>query len=113
MVYADVLINIASTTTLDAVATDTPVVSLAFDMVPTHPDRSVSRLHEFTHYKPIVESRAVRVCHSQAELFDVLGTYLEDRACDSALRSAARERFLTFDDAANAERVARAIAEIR
>jgi hypothetical protein len=112
MAYADVLINVASTTSLDAVATDTPTVSLAFDMVSTHPDRSVSRLNEFTHYKPIVESRAVRVCHSQDDLFAVLNMYLADRDCDRDLRAAARRRFLTFDDGQNAERVARAIADL-
>ena len=105
MVHADLLLNQASTTSLDAMATDTPVVNIAFDLKPTHPDMSIARVYGFTHYKRIVETGAVRLAHTEAELFSLINAYLGDRAIDAERRRLACERFITFTDGRASERI--------
>lgn len=111
MRHADVLINQASTTSLDAMATDTPVVNIAFDSRPTHPDNSISRVYGFTHYKRIVDTGAVTLTHSEDALYETLTRYLASPELNRAERLAARQAFLTFADGASAARVAQAILQ--
>jgi hypothetical protein len=106
MRHADLLLNQASTTSLDAMATDTPVVNIAFDLTPTHADASIARVYGFTHYKRIVDSGAVRLAHSSDELFAMINDYLRDRSIDADRRAAARRDFLTYADGQAAERIA-------
>ena len=110
--HADVLINIGSTTSLDAIASDTPVVNIAFDIEKTAPELSTARFYDYTHYKPIVESRAVRVVDSREMFFDVMNAYLADRGIDRDLRARASREFLTFADGESASRVATAITSL-
>lgn len=109
MRYADVLINIASTTSLDALATDAPIVNIAFDVSETAVEASCGRFYGYSHYVQIVDSAAVRLAHSEGELREILNTYLQDRSVDREARMAARDRFLTFADAGSADRVGAAI----
>ncbi|MGH2454264.1 MAG: hypothetical protein ACRDF5_10985 [bacterium] len=109
MRHADVLVNIASTTSLDAIATDTPVVNIAFDLHPAHPETSAARFYGFAHYRPIVETGAVRLTRTPEELNAAVNAYLDDPGLDAAERRLARERFLTFFDARSAWRVADAL----
>jgi CDP-glycerol glycerophosphotransferase (TagB/SpsB family) len=106
MRHADLLINQASTTSLDAMCTNTPVVNIAFDLNPTHADTSIARVYGFTHYKRIVDSGAVRLTRSAEELYATINAYLADRSLDADRRLAARRAFVTFDDGSAAERIA-------
>jgi hypothetical protein len=112
MRHADVLINIASTTSLDALATDTPIVNIAFDITPNPPETSCARFYGYSHYKPIVDAGCVRVAASEVELCRLLNAYLEDRTLDRDVRRAARDSFLTFADATSARRMSEAIASV-
>jgi hypothetical protein len=109
MSYADVLINIASTTSLDAMAVNIPVVNIAFDMKPTHQESSVLRYFNYSHYKPIVETGAVRMCYDPGQLIDAINACLADPNSESELRRLACKQFLTFTDGLSSERVAQAI----
>lgn len=106
MNHADVLVNIASTTTLDAIAADTPVTSLAFDMEPAPAELSSARLYELSHLRPIVDSQAVRVVREREELIEVINSYLDDRTIDRPARDRARRSFMTFSDGGSAGRIA-------
>jgi hypothetical protein len=105
MGHADLLLNQASTTSLDAMATDTPVINIAFDLKPTHPDMSIARVYGFTHYKRIVETGAVRLADTREELFSLINAYLGDRSLDADRRREAVDRFITFTDGRAAERI--------
>jgi hypothetical protein len=106
MGHSDLLLNQASTTSLDAMATDTPVVNIAFDLRATHPEMSIARLYGFTHYKRIVDTGAVKLARSAEELFALMNAYLSDRSLDADHRLEARRKFVTFEDGTAAARVA-------
>ncbi len=106
MTHADVLINQASTTTLDALATDTPVVNIAFDLAPTHPDTSIREVYRFTHYRRIVDSEAVSLAHSPDELFAELSRALLDPSVGRNQRRQALEAFVGPQDGMAAARIA-------
>jgi hypothetical protein len=112
MTHADVLINIASTTTLDAIAADTPVVSIAFDMEPVVPELATERLYELSHCKPIVESGAVRLARDPEAFCAAVNSYLDDSGIDRDRREVARQQFLTFSDGSSAQRISYAIADV-
>ena len=107
--HMDVLINIASTASLDGIAADVPVVNLAFDAVPTHPATSVARYTRYSHFKPILDTKAVRSADSLPDMVRLVNAALADRSADEAFRRSARGRFLTFEDDQSARRVADAI----
>jgi hypothetical protein len=112
MVHADLLLNQASTTSLDAMATGTPVVNIAFDLTPTHPDMSIARVYGFTHYKRIVDSGAVRLAHTAEELFALMNTFLRDRSVDALLRADARDQFIGPAQGCAAARIADAVERL-
>jgi hypothetical protein len=112
MTHADVVVNIGSTTSLDAIAADTPVVNIAFDIERTVPELSAARFYDYSHYKPIVESRAVTLAQDGDSFFAAVNAYLQDRNIDRELRSLARGAFLTFADGGNSARVAAAVTNL-
>ena len=85
LVHSDVVVNVASTTTIDAAALDRPVVNVAFDggSGPVDPLRSVARFYSFHHYRRIVGSGGVRIAESPADLARVVAGYLADPARDA------------------------------
>jgi CDP-glycerol glycerophosphotransferase (TagB/SpsB family) len=112
MTHADVVINIGSTTSLDAIAADTPVVNISFDMSEITPELSAARFYDYSHYKPIVQSKAVRVVETQEGFFSAVNAYLDDRAIDGDYRAEARRQFLTYGDGLSSNRVAGAIMDL-
>lgn len=82
--HADVVVNTASTISIDAASVGTPVVCLDFDAeagLPYH--RSVSRFYDFTHQKPIVASGGVARARSPGEAVAAITRYLEDPSRDA------------------------------
>ncbi len=77
--HADVVVNAASSISIDAAALGTPVVCVDFDAeegVSYH--RSVSRFYDFTHQQPIVRSGGVVRARTPEELVDAVRAYLAD-----------------------------------
>lgn len=75
--HAAVGINVASTTSLELCMLDKPVINVGFN--PPHVERQevdYSRYYQFDHYRPIVESGAVEVAYSEAELYGQLASAL-------------------------------------
>lgn len=62
-------INVASTVTLDSIVLDKPVVNIAYDgPQKVHPLISARRIYRYDHYRHVVDSGAVSVSYSFAEL---------------------------------------------
>jgi hypothetical protein len=112
MSHADVVVNIGSTTSLDAIAADTPVVNISFDIDDIAPELSAARFYDYTHYKPILESRAVRLVEDRESFFTTVNAYLDDRSIDREMRTEARRKFLTFSDGGSARRIADVITSL-
>lgn len=95
--YADVVVNYASTITLEAFCFDKPVVNIGFPA-------AYLDAYTFTHYKPIVDAGAVRVAKSLAELLEDVSRYLEAPETDRANRARIFEEFIHFKDGLSYQR---------
>ena len=106
MRHADVVVNVASTISIEACIFDTPVVNIGFDGADDSPYvKSARRYYSFTHYVNITSRQAVRVAASPQELVRDVAAYLADPAIDSAGRSQVVLDQCQFTDGQSAERV--------
>jgi len=69
MQFSDVVLNVASTTTLDAILFDTPVVCPCFNFkIPDNAYNAVSKLYNTHHYKEVTKSGAIHLPRSFTQL---------------------------------------------
>jgi len=109
--HSDVLVDFASTTTIEACVFDTPVVNVGFDDEEGLPlPLSIRRRYACEHYRPVVDAGAARVASSPQDLVMQVGRYLQDPAADRDGRRTMVERLCGFTDADAGRRVAREIA---
>lgn len=81
MYHSSVVVNVASTTSVDAAVFDTPVVNIAFDLPRSRPYLlSTRRYYDYLHYRPIVDSNGVDVVSSFEDLCRSIDRYLVDPA---------------------------------
>lgn len=81
--HADVVVNLASTLTLDAAVCDRPVVNVAYDLSPGKPFQALAeQFYTYDHYRTVVETGAVRLARSPGELAAHVSAYLRDPALD-------------------------------
>ncbi|HED38055.1 MAG TPA: hypothetical protein ENI76_07410 [Ignavibacteria bacterium] len=83
--HSDVMINTASTMSIDASVFDKPVINIAFDgWEEKQFHESVSRFYKpsHAHYQPIVKSGGVRITYSIDDLIEVINLYLNDPTLD-------------------------------
>lgn len=80
MMYSDVVVNIASTISVDAACFDTPVINVAFDSPGAGSTYvgPVDRYYKYTHYSKVTETGAVQVVFSPEEFLTALRNYFED-----------------------------------
>ena len=97
--HSDVVLNYASTITLEACAFDKPVVNIGF---PPY----FMNAYSFTHYRPVVELGAVRIVKSLEELVAEINAYLQNPGRDRENRKAAVREFIGYTDAKSYQRVA-------
>lgn len=86
--HADVVINLASTLSLDAALCDRPVVNVGFDL---SPERSMQHTIEryythYDHYRTVMEAGAVRLARSPEELLAHITAYLRNPVLERAER---------------------------
>ena len=104
--YADVVVNVASTISIEACIFDTPVVNISFDGPDPSPFvSSARRYYSFTHYVNITRHHAVRVAASPHEMIEQVGRYLADPSLDAAGRRQVVLEQCQFTDGASAARV--------
>ena len=93
MLYSDVVVNIASTTTIDAAAFDTPVVNAAWDGFSTKPsEKSCRRYYDFNHYRKVVETGGIRIAYDIDELVRHIQAYLDNPSLEAEGRQKIREQ---------------------
>lgn len=93
--HSAVCVNAASTISLDAVACDVPVISVAYDgdsKLPPHD--SIATAYEFTHQPPFLRFGATTMARSRSELQATLRDALTNADRHRANRQQAAEAFL-------------------
>lgn len=103
--YSDVVVNYASTITLESFVFDKPVVNIGF------PEYYMNA-YSFTHYKPVVETKALRIAHSMEELISEMDAYLRDPSREKEERKKAAQEFIGFADGKSYERVVEQLSAI-
>lgn len=112
LAHADVVLNCASSISIDAAAVGTPVVAVAFDPEGDVPYwRSVRRYFDFTHQQHVVRSGGVRVAPDLDALVREVRAYLADRQRDAAGRAHLVERLCHRVDGGSGKRVADAVLQ--
>jgi hypothetical protein len=110
--HADVVVNVASTISIEACIFDTPVVNINFDGPDAAPYvKSARRYYSFTHYVNITSRGAVRVATSPEELARDVAAYLADPSLDAAGRRQVVLDQCQFTDGRSAERVVRFVLD--
>ena len=110
--HADVVVNVASTISIEACIFDTPVVNINFDGPDDSPYvKSARRYYSFTHYVNITSRGAVRVAKSPDELVRDVAAYLADPSLDAAGRRQVVLDQCQFTDGRSAERVVRLVLD--
>ena len=113
LLHADVCLNIWSSMSLDAVAVDTPVISVAFAAQRgSLEDRFCRSVYQTDWYRPIVESGGVRMARDLDALVAETLAYVRDRSRDATARAGLAARECGPLDGASAERLASMIAEV-
>lgn len=84
MANSEVIINVASTITLEACVVNRPVVNIGFDGR-TQKDyhEAVRRYFDYTHYRNILKTGGVRVAWTKEEFVKIVNAYLEDDKLDA------------------------------
>jgi len=103
---SDIVMNTASTTSIEAAALDKPIINLAFDMEKTSYWFSCQRYYEFEHYKPVVESGAVKLANSPDELITLILRYLDNPHFEKEERVRLKNKMCFKLDGQSSDRVA-------
>lgn len=112
MCYSDIVINVASTITIDAAAFNTPIVNVAFDGYKTKPYKdSCRRYYDYEHYKNIVKTGGVKIAYSIDELIQYINFYLNNPAADSEGREKIRKEQCWKLDGNSGRRIAEYILQ--
>jgi hypothetical protein len=90
MKHSDIVINLASTITIDAAWFDTPVINVAIDFESADYEGSVKRFYQYTHYKEVVECEASVVTNSIPEFIEAVNF-----AIDNPMHKALQRKILT------------------
>lgn len=107
MLYADVVINLASTVTIDAAVFDTPIICIGFDYRGHRPFMaSVKRLYEFDHYAKLKTTGGFDLAESKEQLIHQINNNLNNPNHLSLNRKKIVDQQCVFTDGKSGERVA-------
>lgn len=108
--YADVMVNFATTLTLESAIVDTPTVLAAFSPIdPEEMERYVVGLHFKLHYKRLVERNLVPVAWSRDELITWINRSLDDPSGYRRQRAEIVRDWVQFTDGGSGRRLGDAI----
>lgn len=96
MKYSGIVINLASTTTLDAIIFNTPVICVSFNLdsyVNDNAWNSASNWYRSSHYGYIVNSGAIKVARNMNEFLLYVDDYLSDSTIDEENREILSREF--------------------
>jgi CDP-glycerol glycerophosphotransferase (TagB/SpsB family) len=107
---ADVMVNFATTVTLEAAIVDTPTLLVAFSPIdPDEMQRYVVGLHFDMHYKALVQRDLVPVAWDRAQLVSWINRYLDDPSLYRAQRASIVREWVQFTDGLSGQRLGDAI----
>lgn len=87
MAHADVVVNIASTMTLEAALCDRPVVCVGYDLAPGRPaEAAIRQYYGFDHFRTVLALGAAPVADDRQALLERVRAYLEHPERDRAGR---------------------------
>lgn len=111
--HCDIIINTASTLTLDATANDRPSILIGYDGN-DHPSywQQIIRVYEREHVKTVLGTNVAPVVRSHRELVDAINTFLQNPHHMHAEREVFKRELLYKVDGKSAERTAQAILEM-
>jgi CDP-glycerol:poly(glycerophosphate) glycerophosphotransferase len=111
--HADVVVNLASTVTVDAAIFDRPVVNLDYDPEPGQPNQALVKEvnHVWSHFKPIAESGGVWLVNDPQEMIEAIKGYLADPSLHREDRRWLTEYVCQYLDGRCGERMASAILD--
>ncbi|MEM7112661.1 MAG: hypothetical protein AAF614_09510 [Chloroflexota bacterium] len=111
--HSDVLINVASTTTIDAAVFDTPTVCIGFDMRGPRPFlHSCRRFYQYEHYRKLGTTGGFRTAWTFDELIRHTRNYLHTPNLDQNGRCRIIEQQCHYTDGRAGERVGNFILDI-
>jgi hypothetical protein len=111
--YADIVVNICSTLSIDAAAFDTPAIVLDYE----DPGRKVPhwehihRLNAFDHQEALIRTGGVRTPRSVEEFTRDINAYLSNPALEKEGRARIIEEFVAPFDGKAGERLANILLE--
>ncbi len=109
---ADVMVNFATTVTLEAAIVDTPTLLVAFSPIdPDEMQRYVVGLHFKMHYKALVERDLVPIAWDRAQLVSWVNRYLDDPSLYRAQRAEIVREWVQFTDGHSGQRLGDAILQ--
>jgi hypothetical protein len=108
--HSDVIVNVASTMTIDAAALDKPIVCVAFekDESGTH-TKHMKGIFYHSHYRKLVDTQALRLVFSEQELTHAISEYLNDPTLDAAGRERLRGELCYRLDGRSGQRAAESV----
>jgi CDP-glycerol glycerophosphotransferase (TagB/SpsB family) len=111
--HADVVVNFASTATIDAAILDKPVVNLDFDPEPAQTRQSLVKdvNHAWTHFRPIADSGGIWLVNSLDEMLEAVSTYLRHPELHCEKRQWIARYVAGYLDGLCGERMARAVLD--
>lgn len=110
LLHTDVLVNVASTMTIDACCFDTPVVNIGFDGREKKPYwESVIRYCDLTYYKNVIRAGGVKVARNKEELIQYINDYLKNPKLDTDGRKRVVKEQCYMPDGKSWERMANMI----
>jgi hypothetical protein len=108
--HADVMVNFATTVTLEATLVDTPTLLVAFSPIdPIEMQRYVVDLHFRMHYADLVNRALVPVAWSRAELVAWVNRYLAEPQLFRAERATIAREWVQFQDGRSGVRLGDAL----
>jgi hypothetical protein len=108
--HADIMVNFATTVTLESAIVDTPTLLVAFSPIdPDEMQRYVVGLHFGMHYKALVERDLVPVAWDRSQLVSWVNRYLDDPSLYRAQRQAIVREWVQFTDGCSGQRLGDAI----
>jgi hypothetical protein len=107
--HSDIIINIASTMSIDAAVLNRPVIGIAFRVGTSAKSRYFDDVFQHSHYRKLVETNGIRLVRSVDELTEAIRDYLADPTLDAEYRNRLAEELCFQLDGHAGERAARVV----
>jgi hypothetical protein len=110
LTYSDVVLNTASTLTVEAAIFDTPIILLGIDTKDTKNYwQSIQRYYDREHYVPIMQTHGATLVKNKKQLLQSIRVYLDDPTRDAVGRKKIVEAICYKLDGKSAERTAQVL----